>query len=566
MTLDCSHRLNVFSVIGCVFTAVACTGTVGSLGSAQTSNSKGGAEGTSVFGAACDKPNVLTPGPSPLVRLSTVEYANTVRDLFPKVAMAAADLTLPAEVQSDGFLNTAEAQAPSALVIESLAQNAQGAAKAATADLTKILPCTAANVAEELSCGPKFIQSFGKQAFRRSLTADEATRYGNFFKDAHSKWGFPAAVRMVTESFLQSAPFLYRLETAGKGVTGVAAIALDNYEVASRLSYLLTDTMPDADLMAAADGGRLVTVAGVEEQARRLLKSDKARQAVAAFHAQWLRFEKMDKLTKAADVFPAFSTGMATSMKEATVRYVDRMFWDEGHTVQTFLTDDHAYVNDVLAPLHGLTASGADLKWAQVNQGQRSGILTQVGLLAGLAHERNDAPVLRGIFVLDRLLCQPPPAPPATVNTTLPPLTDSLKQTTRQQLEASHSTPKCASCHKSIDGIGFGFGNFDALGQWRTKEFGIDINATGEFFSTNDLDGKFDGAVAMGKKLGESRQVLACIATQWLGYALAVRRENLDSCMVNPLIDALSSAKGDLRELVVALVKSDAFRHRPVVQ
>jgi hypothetical protein len=531
-------------------------------------NSGGGSTGgtNAVASANCETPDVLTPGPAPLVRLSATEYRNTLRDLFPKVAMASVDLTIPAEVQSEGFLNTAESQAPSPNVIEAFSTNAQSVAKLAVADLSKILPCTAANAAEEATCGPKFIAAFGKQAFRRPLSAEETTRFTAFFKDASTKWGFPVAVRMMTEAFLQSPTFLYRLETAGKTVSGTKAIALDNYEVASRLSYLLTDSMPDADLMSAADAGKLASVDGLEEQARRLLKTDQARQAVASFHAQWLRFEKLDKLTKAADLYPAFNAAMAANLKDATTRYVDRIFWDEGHTVQSLLTDNHAYVNKTLAPLYGATSSSTDLVWSEVNASQRSGILTQAGFMAGLAHERNDAPVLRGIFVLDRLLCQPPPAPPGTVNTNLPPLTSASKQTTRQQLEASHSTPTCASCHKSIDGIGFGFGNFDALGQWRTKEFGIDVDASGEFVSTDDLDGKFNGAADMGKKMAASAQVRACVAAQWLGYALAVRRDDLDACMVSPLVKALDSAKDDLRELVVALVKSDAFRHRPVTQ
>jgi hypothetical protein len=257
---------------------------------------------------------------------------------------------------------------------------------------------------------------------------------------------------------------------------------------------------------------------------------------------------------------------MAAALKEATTRYVDRIFWDEGKTLKSLLTDGHAFVDSTLAPLYESSSSSSELTWTQVDAGKRSGILTQAGLMAGLAHERNDAPVLRGIFVLDRLLCQPPPPPLPSVNTSLPPLTAESKQTTREQLEQSHNTPTCAACHQAIDGIGFGFGNYDALGQFRTSQFGKPIDATGAFVATADLDGPFADAVEMGQKLAESRQVRACVAKQWLGYALAVRRNNVDACMLEPLVGALESAGGDLRELVVALVKSSAFRYRPVVQ
>jgi Protein of unknown function (DUF1592)/Protein of unknown function (DUF1588)/Protein of unknown function (DUF1595)/Protein of unknown function (DUF1585)/Protein of unknown function (DUF1587) len=513
--------------------------------------------------AACNDPAALAPGPSPLVRLSATEYRNTLRDLFPNVAMTAAELTLPAEVQSAGFLNTAEAQAPSAAVISSFHDNASAVAKLAVADLTKILPCTATTPADELSCGVKFIQGFGKQALRRPLSADETTRYTALFSESRTQWGFPVAVRLLIQAFLQTPAFLYRLEYGGAAVPGSQAIALDGYQMASRLAYLMTDSTPDAELVSAADAGMLTSPEGLETQARRLLKVPGAREAVASFHAQWLRFDKLGNLTKAPDLYPSFNPAMAAALKDATVRYVDRIFWDEGHTLQSLLTDRHAYVDATLAPLYGTSTTGAELAWTEVDASQRSGILTQAGLMAGLAHERNDAPVQRGVFVLDRLLCQPPPPPLASVNTSLPPLTAASNQTTRQQLEASHNTPTCAACHNAIDGIGFGFGKYDAIGQWRTTQFGQNVDASGELVGT-DIDGKFDGAVEMGKKLAESRQVRGCLAAQWLGYALAVRRDNVDACMTEPLVKTLEASNGDLREMVVALVKSNAFRYRPV--
>jgi Protein of unknown function (DUF1592)/Protein of unknown function (DUF1588)/Protein of unknown function (DUF1595)/Protein of unknown function (DUF1585)/Protein of unknown function (DUF1587) len=537
-------------------------------GPGLTTGAGGGGASNATTGpaAACPDPNAIAPGPSPLVRLSATEYRNTVRDLFPGVALATTELALPAEVQSDGFLNTAEAQAPSAALIEALHDNAGVLAQQATADLSKLLPCTVASAADEVTCGAQFLETFGKRAFRRPLSAEETTRYRAFLEDSRAKWGFPTAVRLLIQAFLQAPALLYRLEYGGSPVAGGHAIPLDDYQMASRVSYLLTDSDPDADLLTAADAGMLGTAEGLEVQARRLMKLDGGRQAVASFHAQWLRFEKMSNLSKAADLFPAFNPALAAALNEATTRYVDRIFWDEGQTLQALLTDNHAYVNDALAPLYGGSASGTELAWTTVDPAQRSGILTQAGLMAGLAHERNDAPVLRGVFVLDRLLCQPPPPPLPSVNTSLPPLTAAGNQTTRQQLEASHNTPACAACHTAIDGIGFGFGNYDAIGQWRTEQFGQPVDASGELVNTVDIDGKFDGAVAMGAKLASSRQVRACVATQWLGYALAVRREHIDPCMTEPLVKALETSHGDLRELVVALVKSAAFRHRPVIQ
>jgi hypothetical protein len=530
-------------------------------GSTGTSGGTGGSGVVSMPSSACAKTGVV-PGPAPVVRLTNTEYRNSVRDLLPRVTMPAAGLGLPAEVATQGFLNNAQTQTPSAEVIENVHDNAQTVARAAVADLTKVLPCKPASAADEPACGKQFIQSFGKQAFRRPMTDQELARYNAFFTDAYGKWGFPTSIRMVIEAFLQSPSFLYRLEPGLAPLTGGKVAPLGPYELASRLSYLLTDTMPDAMLMAAADGGKLATPAGLEAEARRLLADARARPAIAAFNAQWLRFDAMDSLVKSPDLYPKFNTAMAASMKDAAVRYVDRIFWDEGRTVDALLGDGHAFVDAALAPIYGVPAPTA-MSWVKVDDTQRAGVMTQAGLLAGFAHERTSAPVLRGVLVLDRLLCASPPAPPAGVNTNLPELGPMAKLTTRQQLEMSHRAPECAACHRAIDGVGFGFENFDAVGQWRTTEFGLPVDAHGEIVGTPDANGTFNGAVELARKLGKSQSLRQCLVRHWMAYTFAVTREEVDACAADPVARALSS-NGDFREMLVSLVKSDAFRHRPV--
>jgi hypothetical protein len=508
---------------------------------------------------ACAKAGLL-PGPAPLARLTTAEYTNTIRDLFPTLTLPLDQYTLPAEIATEGFLNNAATQAPSAEVIEALAMNAHAIATTAAASLDSVLPCHPTTKADETSCGHQFITEFGQSAFRRPLDAAEVDRYEAFFDDAYGQWGMKDAARMVVEAMLQSPPFLYRLEVGSPPVDG--AVQLTSREMASRLSYFLTDSMPDASLRDAADNDELLDPAALEREARRLLGSDAAREAVAAFNAQWLRFDKMDALTKAPDLFPSFSEDVATSMRQATRQYVDRLFWDQGRTLEALLTDHSAYVDARLAPIYGVSApSGGAMSLVDVGA-DRSGILTQAGLLAGFAHERSDAPVLRGVFVLDRLLCSTPPPPPAGVNTALPVLSTDAHQTTRQQLEQSHVASSCATCHDAIDGIGFGFEHFDAVGQWRTTDLGIAVDDSGELRGT-DIDGPFHGAVELGQKLASSQQVRRCVSTQVLRYALAVTRTEVKPCMVDGVARAFDASGEDLSELLVAVVKSDAFRYRP---
>lgn len=503
---------------------------------------------------ACTGP---TTGPAPLVRLTNTEYRNTIRDLFPRVSLSGMQLELPGEVATKGFLATAETQTPSAELIEDVRENARLVARAATADLTKVLPCKPTSAADEPACARQFLEAFGKQAFRRPLTAAERDRYGQVIADAHPRWGLGTTVRLLIEAVLQSPNFLYRIE---KPAMGPGPVALDRYEMATRLAYFLTDSGPDATLMAAAEAGKLGTVAGVEAEARRLLGETRTRAAVASFSAQWLRFEGMDNLVKNPTLFPTFGPAMAASLKEATVKYVDRLFWDEGRTLEVLLTDDRAFVDGQLAPLYGVPAP-ATMSLVRVDGTRRSGILTQAGLMAAFAHERTSAPVLRGVFVLERFLCAAPPPPPPGIETMLPELGPEAQLTTRQQLERSHSSPTCAACHEAIDGAGFGFEHYDALGQWRTEEFGLPVNARGEIVG-GDVAGPFDGAVELGRKLAGSQQVRACVAGHVLAYALGVTREQLDDCTIDPVVKAFAAAKGDMRELLVAVVKSDAFRMR----
>jgi len=546
-----------------------CTGQIGAPGESNPEGTTSGAPGSGTTGPQLNgtAPKLCgtgstVPGPAPLAHLTSTQYGKTLHDLFPTVSFGADVLTLPAEISTEGFTNNAATQTPSAELIEDLSSNAHAIATAAVQTPAKILPCSPASAAEETDCGHQFVSTFGKRAFRRPLASEEVGRYGAFFDASYKQWGFQTALRMVIEGMLQAPSFLYRVEIGGASTAG--PLALTAHEMAIRLSYFLINSMPDDALTQAADRGDLADAAAVEREARRLLQAPGARDAVASFHGQWLRFDKMDSLTKAPDLFPTFSPATASAMKDATAKYVDHLFWDEGFTLPTLLTDGHAYVNDVLAPLYGASApKGADLGWIAVDAAQRSGILTQAGLLAGFAHQRNDAPVLRGVFVMDRLLCAAPPAPPPNVNTALPELKADAKLTTRQQLEQSHVAATCAGCHASIDGIGFGFENYDAVGAFRTSELGLPVDSTGEL-KGSDIDGVFHGAVDLGKKLASSEQVRECVSTQWLRYALGVTREEIEGCMVAPIVKAFADSGYDLRELLVATAKSDAFRYRPV--
>jgi hypothetical protein len=486
-----------------------------------------------------------------------------VADLFPGLTMP--ELALPPDNVVEGFDNNANGQTASPALIEAYGADARAIADVVVAHRAQALPCNPTSTAQEAACGAQWIDTFAARAYRRPLASDEKTRLAGFFETARTSYDFSTAVGLVVQAVLQSPQFLYRMEIGGAPKNGTAA--LSGHELASRLSYFFWDTMPDAELIEAADNGELDSSTGVAEQARRLLADPRARPAIATFHKQWLRFDKMDGMQKSAALFPNFNAQTAESLRESTAKFVEHVFWDMGGSLDALLLESGAYVNDDIAGIYGLQKNGSStLQWRQTDATRRSGILTQAGLLAGFAHETTDSPVLRGVFVMDRFFCSPPPPPPPGVTGSVTELTSDsgAPMTTRDRFAQTHEQGTCASCHHSIDGFGFGFSHYDAVGGWRETDNGLPVNAKGWIAGT-DAEGDFDGAVQLGQKMADSAQVGQCVTEQWFRYALGLGSSDMDSCTVAQITKAMTNSQGDMREILIATVSSDAFRHRPEV-
>jgi hypothetical protein len=251
-------------------------------------------------------------------------------------------------------------------------------------------------------------------------------------------------------------------------------------------------------------------------------------------------------------------------LRRATARFAEHAFWEVGKLDGLFTTPK-AFVDARTAPLYGLTAQGNELTLVDLPATQRAGLLTQAGLMSALASDITSAPVRRGVFVLDRVLCAPPPPPPPNA-VAQPPPPGAKPVTTRERFEKQHVGPTCLGCHQRIDGIGFAFEHYDAAGRWRDSENGAPIDARGEIDDLgDDVDGPLDGAVELSRKLATSASVRDCVAAHWLGYALGSAHDSIDACTLKPIVQRWQDAHLDLRELLVALVMSDAFRTRPAL-
>ncbi len=517
---------------------------------------EGGGDGGGSRNSACR--NV---GPAPLRRLNTVEYRNTMADLFPGVALPL--LELSPDVRRNGFENNALAQTPSDGLVAQFG-DATSKAVGAVTDLAGLIKKVSGCAWPQADCVKKFVRDFSRRAYRRTPLDEELTRLDAFLDRQTEKYDAELGLRMTVQAILLSPQFLYRPEI-GAGLVG-EELALSGPEVATRMSYFLWQSMPDDDLLDAAEHGGLDTAVGIEAQARRMLGDPRTRRGTADFMRQWLQLYRIDNLRKDgrdATLFPAYRPELADRLGESLRLFLDNALWEGDGTLETLLTRPVAFVDKTLAPLYGVTSSSSELKSASLDPTQRAGLLTQAGLLAALGHKAFDSPVLRGVFVLDALLCAVPPPPPGDVVPTPPENNPSDPRTTRERTELHHSNgASCVNCHQFIDPIGFLFNNYDALGAYRTKENGFPVDATGTLSGyDDDLDGSYDGLIELSRRLGKSPRVAACAGSHLLRFALGRDQVDGDTCTVE---DAMRASGGSLRETLISLVTTDAFRFRPV--
>jgi hypothetical protein len=509
--------------------ALACTGSIG--GAGNEDKQAPGATTTTTEPLVCDPANEHVIGLSPLRRLTRTELRNTLRDLFPSKLPV---LDIPADSLMDGFDNNEAAQLASPVFVEKWQKAAAAVATAAT------FTCT------DAGC---LVDSLVPRLYRRPVTDEERTRFVAF---VNAQGSFDTGARMLVEALLQSPSFLYRPEVNA---------TLSGYEVATRLSYLFWQSMPDDVLFEAAKSGALTTREGIEKEARRLIADPRAKAAIADFHRQWLQLDKMTTMSRDKTLFPAFTDQTPAALFDATTKLVDHQFWNG--TFDSLLSEPKAFVNDLTAPLYGVAKPNSTTPvLLELNPAQRAGILTHAGFLASKAHEKFDAPILRGVFVLDKFLCAPPPPPPPNV-ADIPEASGDVPKTTRQRIEQSHAQGGCKNCHDTIHGVGFLFNNYDAVGAWRTKENGIDVDSSGYVKDLgSDIDGNYDSAVALSKQMAKSERVKQCFSRQWFRFAYGRTETSKDACAVQAMVKALDAAKGNMREMLVQMVLADTFRFK----
>jgi hypothetical protein len=509
------------------------------------------------------------PGQTPrLVRLSHRQYDNTARDLLQLAPDAEPSSEFLADPPVQGFDNNAAALVVKDRLGRDYRRAAEALAEQASAPdkLASLLPCQPEG--DGSACADKFVQAFGRRAFRRPLTPAEITAYNALYVQGAGLYDagtpFEQGVRFVIEAILQSPHFLYRIELSDSVESGTK-IPLTGYEVATRLSYFLWNSGPDDALLAAAEAGMLNTPEGIEDEARRLLADPRAQDPVDDFHYQWLELRKLTNLQKSGEVFPEYTPAMAPAMAEETQRFIRQVIFDMGGDYAALLTAPFTIINQDLAPIYGVQGLGGEYVEVTLDPLQRGGILTQPSFLSTHAFPHLSSPIHRGAFFQTAIMCNTPPPPPGDADLNLPPVEGEIK-TTRQQVEAhTESKDYCSGCHKTlVNPPGFAFEHYDALGKWRDVENDVPIDSASEFYGARGTHFLFTDAIDLLGQVVESEEGTRCYLTQWFRYGFARQEKAVDQCTLGELHTTLSAGGYNIQELLVEMTKTTAFRYRAV--
>jgi hypothetical protein len=500
-------------------------------------------------------------GLAPVRRLTNIEYNNTVGDLLGDTSGPARDFA--ADVAQDGFTNNALGQSVSPVLTEQYLAAAEALSRAATANLSGLLGCDPA-AAGESACVGEFIRSFGKRAWRRPLSPAEEGRLTSIFSIARAEFPLDVSVQLVLQVILQSPQFLYLLEipSATLAATPGSVVALDNWQVASRLSYFLLGSMPDPQLLAAAEAGELSTPEQVAAQARRLLGLPRARERIGLFFTEWLYLRNIEREQKDPKLFPKYSLELGSLLQQQVQLFGTSIILDQAGSAADLLTAPYTYMTPELAPIYGVAPPPEPgFTRVDLDPTRRAGLLTHVGILASLAKANQTDPVHRGKFVRERLLCETVSPPPPNANITPPEI--SPDATTRERFNQHRANPACAGCHALMDDIGLGFEHYDAIGEWRDTENGEAIDATGTI-AGSDVEGDFDGAIELAHKLAQSQQARECFAQTWFRFAHGRSVTEADMGQIARLTETFNDSSSPILELLVQVTQTRAFRHQLV--
>ncbi|MFN5742762.1 MAG: DUF1592 domain-containing protein [Planctomyces sp.] len=515
-------------------------------------------------------------------RLTQLEYRNAVRDLLgqslpvgeePPVDGAGGegfdtvgDSLFTSTLHTEAYLLLADQLVDRALPAGRMEQWLSGAGEQSGGVLRGLLSesqwrlldtAASADAAGVQSAVQQLIAGFARRAWRRPPTEEEVTRLQQLFAASLPRLSSVLeSVRQPLKAVLVSPHFLFVVETE-PDETGV--LPLTGHQLATRLALFLWSSVPDEELLAAADAGVLADDRQYRQQIRRMLADPKSAGLGENFGLQWLGLRNFGGVVPDAKVYPQYSELLAGDLREEAVQFVSGVF-RENRPLTDLLAADYVVVNGRLAEHYGLSLP-ADADWQRVvvADGRRGGAATLGAVLTAASYPRRTSPVLRGRWILDELLGTPVPPPPPGV----PPLDQSVaesgSQTLRQRLELHRQKPECASCHDRMDPLGFGLENFDGIGRWRESDAGQSIDAAGRLPSGEQFAGPAELKAVL---LGRKDDFLNHFSRKMLGFALGRELNKFDACVVETSVKKLQENGFQSQILIEEIACSYPFRNR----
>ncbi len=500
-------------------------------------------------------------GPIALRRLTTEQFARSIHDVLGE------HITVPSRIDPDdrrsGLLAVGASFAsvtPSGFEKYEAAATAVAEQALDAAHRDELVPCQPASAtSSDEECARAFVERVGRRLFRRSLTAQEAdARVGIATQATNSLGDFYAGLELALTSLLISPEFLFRAEVAEPEPVDPSTMRVTSVSMASRLSYLLWNTTPDDELLAAGENGELIDEDGLAEQVERLLASARLETGIRSIFSDLYDFKQFDDglVRKDAELFPVFTQTLVEEAKEQTLRTIvahltaDKDFRDLFTTRETFMTRRLG----VAYRLPVATANGWE-PYVFPEEARRTGLLSHISFNALYSHPGRSSATLRGKFVREVLLCQDIPTPPANVDFSIVENTTGELRTARERLERHVTTDACAGCHSLMDPVGLALESFDAMGMLRSEENGAPIDTSGE------LDGTpYEDAAGMGRALRDHPALGPCLVRSLYRYAVGREPEPGEGGLLAYLNERFTESEYRVTELMREIVLSDGFR------
>jgi hypothetical protein len=424
-----------------------------------------------------------------------------------------------------------------------------------------IFSCHPKTAPQQATCAKEIIDRLATEAYRRPVTERDSGALMSLYKKGAADEGFEAGIRQAIEGILASPRFVFRFEERPAAARAGQTYALNDFDLASRLSFFLWATAPDDTLRKLAANGRLSAPGVLEQQVKRMLADPRAEVLSSRFAAQWLRLQDLDKLNPDVRFYPDFDQQLKQAMRRETELFFAHLVREDRPVLDLF-TADYTFVNERLAEHYRIPGVvGTGFRRVTYPDDRRRGVLGHGSMLTLTSHADRTSPVLRGKWVMEVLLGTPPPAPPPNVPDldATPDAEDGRMRTVRERMEAHRANPACNSCHRMIDPIGLSLDNFDVTGAWRIRDNGMPVDAASTFYDGTPLAGPADLRKAL---LARTDVLVQTFAENLMTYALGRRLTAADMPAVRALVHRAASQDNRLSAFVTGIVKTAAFREK----